>query len=126
MFTPRLARKKKLGKSIRDSVIGNCCADGSGHRDGSAASALAASSNVWSCVAVLASGSCFRGSASLPVFLAEVMGIGGRRNEEGAPVCVCCNFLYFQGFPCKLGLYCAFWCNIIPFPFKKKRTRKEN
>ena len=72
--------QEKLDKSIGDSMIGNCCADGSGHRDGSAASALAASSNVWSCVAALAYGSCFRGSASLPVFLAEVTGIGGRRN----------------------------------------------
>ena len=72
--------QEKLDKSIGDSMIGNCYADGSGRRDGSAASALAASSNVWSCVAVLACGSCFRSSASLPVFLAEVTGIGGRRN----------------------------------------------
>ena len=51
--------QEKLDKSIGDSMIGNCCADGSGHRDGSAASALAASSNVWSCVAALAYGSSF-------------------------------------------------------------------
>jgi hypothetical protein len=36
-------------------------------------------------------------------------------------VCMCSNFSFLQGSPCNMSLYCAAECNIILFPFAKKK-----